>query len=314
MLLLGALGVLAGCDGTADTGPSGTAGLREPTGSPRPVVFESGQLIWAQRSSIHVGDRTYDVSPQLVQSMDWTPYGLYLRVTTHPDDGPFHEVFFDGSTIEQVPDVYDGPITSPDGLLEAWVDRTGPERPAGQVAQVVVVDTATGEQVFEDAEGMGGEEGDDLGDLYEELPPAVVDLTHDRLVWRNTVGNFPTVSTDLTTGTTTDREPRMRPLSGYTYWSPDGRYRVHVRGTGRLEVRPRQPDFGHRWVFSGGWLDDHTMLVLAQDRYRFVDDLRVPDTTPGHLLACDLDRGTCERVGHVIGAGDVVFPGVDLPD
>jgi hypothetical protein len=308
--LLVLVGLLAACgDSTGDAG-----GVREPSGAPRPAVFEPGQLVWAERSLIHVGDTTYDVSPQIVQGMAWTPYGLYLRVTEDPNNGPFDEVFYVGATMEPVKGVYTNLITSPDGRLAAWIDRSGPKRPAGRVAQVVVVDTRTGDQIYESADGMGGEEGDDLGDRYEELPPAVIDLTEDRLVWRNSSGSGAVVTTDLTTGTSTtsEDEPDLKPTAGYEYWSPDGRYRVDATTTGRLKVHPRQPDFGHRWLTQGGWLDDHTMLVLAQDRFQFSYDPTVPDTTPGYLLACDLDAGTCKQLAQADGARDVVFPGVDV--
>ncbi|GAA4737274.1 hypothetical protein GCM10023350_21580 [Nocardioides endophyticus] len=303
------VGLLVGCgDSTGDP-----AGVREPTGTPRSAVFEPGQLVWAQRSTVHVGDTTYDVSPQLVRSMSWTPYGLYLEVTQDPNNGPFHEVFYVGAAMEPVNDVYTNLITSPDGELAAWIERNGPKRPSGRVAQVVVVDTRTGGRIYESADGMGGEEGDDLADLYEELPPSVIDLTDDQLVWRNSAGSGAVVTTDLRTGesTASDDEPDLKPTSGYEYWSPDGRYRVDATTTGKLRVRHVQVDFGHRFQTQGGWLDDHTMLVLAQDHYPMSFDPTVPDTTPGFLLACDLDAGTCEQLAEVEGAREVAFPGVD---
>lgn len=303
-------GLLAGC-GDED---GSDAGIREPVAEPRPTVFAPDELVWAERSKIHVGDQTYDVAPKIVESMDRTPYGLYLRLTEDPINGPFEEVFFDGRSMKAEPDVYTDVITSPDGELAAWIDRTGPRRPAGRVAQVVVVDTATGDRIFESAEGMGGERGDDLGDRYEELPPAVIDLTSDRLVWRNAEGSGSWVTTDLATGRSevSTKDPDLHPISGFEFWSPDGQYRVDATNTGRLRVHPRQPDFGHRWQTQGGWRADHTMLALGQDRYRFSYDPTKPDTTPGYLLSCDLDAGTCEQLVRVRGARDVVFPGVDV--
>jgi hypothetical protein len=280
----------------------------------RPAVIDADALVWAEWSTVHVGDTTYDLAPQVVQAVDRTPYGLYLKLTEDPADGPFRTVFFDGETQEPVADVYGDVITSPDGELAAWIDRSGPERPAGQVARVVVVDTATGETVFSSADGMGGEEGDDLGDRYEELPPGVIDLTADRLVWRNAEGSGAYVTSDLGTGEseTSDRMPRLRPVSGYRFWSPDGAYRVDASRPARLRVRPQQPDFGHRWQRQGGWLGDHTMLAVGQDRYRDTFDPTTADPIPGHLLSCDLDTGRCEQLAKVDGARDAVFPGVDV--
>lgn len=288
-------------------------GDEEPEAEPRPVVIDPDALVWAERSTVHVGDETYDLGKQIVYQMDRTPYGLYLELTRNPVMGPFTDVFFDGEEMTPIEDVYSDIITSPDGELAAWIDRSGPEGSADEVAQVVVVATATGETVFESAEGMGGE-SDDLADLYEELTPRVIDLTADRLVWMNAEGTRRYVTSDLATGesTRTERMPKVKLTSSYVYWSPDGEYRVDATRTGRLRVHPRQPDFGHTWQTQGGWLDDHTMLALGQDRYRFAFNPRVPDPIPGYLLACDLDAGTCRQVAAASGARDVVFPGVDV--
>ncbi|GAB6986287.1 hypothetical protein [Nocardioides pyridinolyticus] len=293
-----------------------TAGCGEDASppEPRPVVIGADALVWAEWSTVHVGDATYDLGKQVVQEMDRTPYGLYLRTTAHPANGPFRTVFFDGETRTPIDEVDGDLVTSPDGELAAWIDRTGPERPAGQVAQVVVVRTETGETVFSTADGMGGEEGDDLGDRYEELPPRVVDLTADRLVWVNSEGAGSYVTTDLASGESTlsERMPRLRPTSGYRFWSPDGEYRVDARAAYRMRVRPEQPDFGHRWVRQGGWLGPHQMLAVGQDARELGYNPGRPDITPGYLLSCDLASGTCEQVAEVSGARDVVFPGVDV--
>ena len=289
-------------------------GEDEPPPARRPVVVPDDALVFAERSTIHVGDATYDLGKQVVQQLDRTPYGLYVETTTDPILGPFQTFFFDGRTRTPVDDVYSDIITSPDGELAAWIDRSGPERDAGQVAQVVVVRTATGETVFSSADGMGGEKGDDLGDRYEELPPRVVDLTDDRLVWVNAAGSGSYVTTDLASGDSSlsERAPRLRPTSGYRFWSPDGDYRVSAHATYRVRVHPEQPDFGHRWVRHGGWLGPHQILVLGQDERDLGYNPRKPDTTPGHLLSCDLATGKCDQLAKVGGARDVVFPGVDI--
>lgn len=287
---------LAGCGDDDDPAPA----------KPRPVVVPDDALVFAERSTIHVGDATYDLGRQVVQELDRTPYGLYVRAS-------YRTFFFDGETRTPIDEVDGDLLTSPDGELAAWIDRTGPERPAGQVAQVVVVRTETGETVFSSADGMGGEEGDDLGDRYEELPPRVVDLTADRLVWLNAEGSGSYVTTDLATGESTesDRMPKVRPTSGWRFWSPDGEYRVSSRATYRVRVHPEQPDFGHRWVRQGGWLGPHQMLALGQDTRALRYHPSKPDTTPGYVLSCDLATGKCRQLAKVSGARDVVFPGVD---
>ena len=299
LLLVPVLGLILGLGACGD-------GASSPPPEPRPVVVPDGALVFAAWSTLHVGDTTYDLGKQRVQELDRTPYGLFVRAGHRTS-------FFDGETRTPIDDVDGDLLTSPDGELAAWIDRTGPERPAGQVAQVVVVRTRTGETVFSTADGMGGDEGDDLGDRYEELPPRVVDLTDDRLVWINAEGSGSYVVTDLASGESTlrDRAPRLRPTSGWRFWSPDGEHRVSARATYRVRVRPEQPDFGHRWVRQGGWLGPHQMLVLGQDTRALRYDPRQPDTTPGYVLSCDLSSGECEQLAEVDGARDVVFPGVD---
>ena len=277
-----------------------------PPPAPRPVVVPADALVFAEWTTLHVGDTAYDLGRRRVQELDRTPYGVFVRAG-------HRTFFFDGETRTPIDEVDREVITSPDGELAAWIDRTGPERPAGQVAQVVVVRTRTGETVFSTAEGMGGEEGDDLADRYEELPPRVVDLTDERLVWVDAAGSGSYVVTDLATGESTlrDREPRLLPTSGWRFRSPDGEYRVTARSTYRVRVHPEQPDFGHRWVRQGGWLGPHTMLALGQDTRALRYNPRRPDTTPGVVLSCDLATGECEQLAEVGGARDVVFPGVD---
>lgn len=307
----------AGCgDQTSpDTDDSVDVGLTPSGGQERPAVFEPGQVTYAERSTVHVGDQDFDVSPQLVDSLDWTPYGVFLSLTTDPINGDFTDVFYDGTTMTTIDDVYSDVVTSPDGELAAWIDRSGPKRPAGRVAQVVVVEVRTGKVVFSSAEGMGGEKGDDLGDRYEELQPGVIELTDDTLTWRNSEGGGGTVTTDLATGESEvdeDTSAYYPATGGYLFRSPDGEHRVDAQTTGKLRIKPTQPDFGHKFQTFGGWLDGHTMLVKAQDRFKFSYDPTVPDTIPGFLLSCDLAVGTCEELEEVTGARDVVFAGVDV--
>jgi hypothetical protein len=304
-----AIGVLTAVAGCGDDTPSSV--IPPLNGHERPVIYEPGELVWAKRSTVHVGESTFTVAPQIVDELDWTPYGVFVDVSSDPSNGPFTNAFYDGKALNQIDDVYGEIVTSPDGELAAWIDRYGPERPAGPVAQVVVIEVRTGDVVFSSAEGMGGEKGDDIADRYEELTPAVVDLTAEEVVWINSEGVDRVVTTNLETGKSTTSEDWPHPAtSGYDFTSPDGKYRVDASNTGRLKVRPKQPDFGHKWVTQGGWLGPHQMLVLGQDRFKWVFDPDVPDTIPGFILSCDLDAGTCRQLKKVVGARDVVFAGV----
>lgn len=301
--------VLIGCgDETAEVGP--------PSSAPRPVVFPAGERIWAQRSKIHVGDQTFDLSPDIVTSLDWTPYALYVGLTDDPVRGSFREVEFDGKRATPLTKLRSDVVTSADGRYVAWVDDHGPLSAAGRLAQVVVRDARTDEVVFRSSEGMGGESGDDLGVRYEELPPGVLGIQGDTLYWRDAEGSGGYVTTDLTTGESTrsDQGPpkAFHPISGFWFSSPDGQHRIDAGTTGRLTVKPRQPDFNHRWQTAGNWWDEHTLVVLEQDRYRFSYDPRKPDHIAGFIEACNLDTGHCRLLRRVVGARDVVFPGVDV--
>lgn len=301
----------------ASCGDSGNPAAQEPSsGEALPVVFPAGQLVWAQRSTIHVGDQTYDVSPHLVTELAWTPYTLYLRLTDDPVGGPAWRAGFDGKELRKISDV-DGPIvTSPDGKYVAWLGRNGPLGRYGRLDQVEVYDARNGDRVFTSHEGMG-DRGDDLADLYGELNPRVLDFRGETLRWSNAEGSGQLVTTDLATGASTVTDDWDRWSIGLTYgliaWSPDGKYRLEdtsAEAGGRLEVSPGRPRFTHRWQRAGQWLDDHTLVVVEFDRRRMAYDPTKPDRTAGELESCNLDTGRCRSLGRVTGAFDVVFPGV----
>ena len=298
--------LLAGCSG--DDEPSVTA----PTSEPRPVVFPPGEIVWAQGSTIHVGERTYDVSPHEILAMDWTPYVLYLTLTDHPLERNGFAAEYDGSEVRKLDDVYSDIVTSADGTYAAWIERSESGPLDERLARLVVIDAATGDTVFRTSEGMGAGE-EHLSDLYAEQSPYVRAFRGDELLWHQAINNSDLVTTDLATGrstSTSDWLPSKLGLtSGTVFSSPDGKYTVNHEIQHQLRIKPRQPTFGHRWQVPGGWLDDHTLLVLAQDRYKGFRDLEKPDRTPGFFLSCDLDLGTCREIGRVIGADDVVFPG-----
>ena len=295
--------LVGGCGGSAESGLGEPAHptIAVPTSDPRPVVFPPGELVWAQRSTIHVGHDTYDVSPHLVRQLQWTPYALYLQLSDSPVNGPYWYAEFDGTELRAMDDVYSDIVASSDGRYAAWIERNGPQRPAGRVAQVVLVDAATGEDILHSAEGMGGEEGDDLSDRYEELPPEVLAFKDGKLLWVNSEGHGSLVSTDLTSGESTVSRDWSRwdlgLTTGLVFASPDGKYTGSAEHHHRLTIEPEQPNFGHKWQVQGGWLADHVLLVLAQDRRPVTDDATEPDRTPGFFLACDLDRGQVPRGG-----------------
>lgn len=289
------------------TTPSVTTAPSPTTGQPS---FTGAELVWAQRSLLHVDDAVYDLSPQVIDWVAWSPSRLYLG--EHAGE-TFRTIWFDGTSQTDLGRVDGRVVTSPDGSLAAWIDRDGPERPAGRVAQLVVQDTTTAEVVYRTSEGMGGEEGDDLGDRYEELPPSVTAIRGDSVFWTDAEGGGWHVVTDVTSGSSQRGETGWPvPLTltgGYQYSSPEGRFRVDASETGKLRVSPDQPDFGGEFQTQAGWIGDHTLVAVVQDEFEWSWDPNVPDETPGRIVACDLDLGSCTKLLDVVGVLDLVFAG-----
>jgi hypothetical protein len=279
-------------------------GLGTPGGKPRTRLFEPGQIVWASGSTIHVGAQTFDVAPQRVHAIDWTPYGLYLELFEDAINGPYASVFFDGERMTEIDEVHGDIITSPDGELAAWFDGSGPTDESGRFGHAVVVDSATGEVVFSSERGISED---------SDISPTMVDLNDERLIWSYVEGAEETMTSYLATGTTAPTEPSLafRPIRGYEYFSPDGRYRVDATRNGAVVVRPRQPDYGYPFQRGAGWLRENTLIVVGLKAFPEGYDVVKGDQTPGALLTCDLDEGTCEEVATVVGAQQAVFSGVD---
>ena len=307
-----ALLLAAGCAAGPTTPDTPTVSAPSPSPTPTKVrpIFAEAELVWAQLSLVHVNDETYDLSPHLIDWLAWSPSRLYLGERNGDD---YRVVSFDGTDQTDLGAVDGRVVTSPNGDLAAWIDRDGPERPAGRVAQLVVQDTETGEILFSTSEGMGGEKGDDLGDRYEELPPSVTAIRDRSVFWNDAEGGGGYVVTDVDSGTSERGETEWpEPLtltSGYLFSSPDGEYLVDASETGKLSVTPRQPQFGGEYQRHAGWVDDRTLLALVQDEFQWSWDPNVPDETPGRIVECDLEMGSCTVRAEVVGVRDVAFAG-----
>lgn len=278
--------------------------------------FPAGSLLWAQGSTVHVGDRVDDVAPLDVESLAWSPTRLYLAGRDATGDEVV--AVWDGEHLE-VTDVELGlaasVTTSADGRYAAWVDHHGPWRPGGRLAEVVVEETATREVVLRDRAGMGGWT-DDLTDLYEDAPPGVLGFDGAAVWWRtpgdvrslDLASDEPEVEVHERPGF----RPRLPAFQGYRFTSPDGVFRLDAQRIARLRIRPDEPDYGHPYVFFGGWLDDRRFYALARDRFggSFYPDR--PDRTRGTMITCDLGAGTCRDRFEVRRTRSVVFPGAPL--
>lgn len=136
----------------------------DPPAQPDEVVYASGERLF-------VAGREYPVSPA-PESLALTSGGLYYQA------GRTLYLWDDGQSVE-VADLGDVQWlqTDAEGRYLGYVDRRhGPMNLSRErIAQVVVVDTTTGEEIVRDATGNGDRwEAEDLPTLYAELPPTIL--------------------------------------------------------------------------------------------------------------------------------------------
>jgi len=310
------------------------------------VDFFEREVTWAQGSTLHHGSRSFDLTPLVVHALRPSRHGIFLQVTdTDAFEAPTRWVLYDGRRTTPVPGDVDDVAVSPDGEHAGWIDRDGPWRPAGRVAEVVVVDLRTGHRVLGTSRGMGGGWGDDLADRYEELEPTFLGFDEQRAYWRDATGSGRRWRWDLASHET---EPAERPLDtgealtapigepwnpqrGRPVWvsdgrpvsdassgergflSPDGRYLV-LEPVARVAVT--RPADGSRirlgtdrYAWFGGWQGDSRFYALTRTRYEDGYDPGKPDRTRGTLVTCALPSGQCATLRHVVGTRSVVLPG-----
>jgi hypothetical protein len=314
---------------------------------PGEVVLAQGQVSWAEGSQIHDGDQVFDLSPLHVTEYRRTQYGFLVRLADSPRDGAERSwQFYDGADLVELPGEVRTPEVSPDGRYAGWIDFEGPLREAGRVAKVVVVDLESGLVVFTTSDGMGGEDGDDLGDRYEELQPTFIGFDEEWAYWYDASGHGLRTRWNLSTGEVQPAETDMEaeggigwigfPGDAYRGWSapveggrittPDdpswtpgrvspGRdYVVDTSLTGKVAFTDattgrRIPiDVGHKFAFFGGWLDDHGFYGLAMEQFAFSFDPDEPDRTRGVIVVCDLAAATCRDREETIGTRALTFP------
>ena len=334
---------------------SGVALVRASGGSGHLHVADGGgtdffarDVLWAQDSTIHHGDRTYDVSPLMVRTLRPTRHGVFLEAARGRGlDVRTSWVFFDGRTWTPVPGDVRDVVVSQDGEKAAWVDLRGPWRPAGRVARVIVTDLRSGNVVFRTSEGMGGGFGDDLGARYENLEPQALGFDERRFYWLDATGSGTRRRWDLLThasesaegpaprGTESDTVPigePWNPAAGPATWVSQGRPAAYGEGgvtgffspdrqfllTGAIDTLPiTRPRSGaavkltglDRWTAFGGWRDDRTFYAMTTSHHSDGIDPTEPDRTPARLVSCSLSSLRCTALRPLVGASTVVLPG-----
>ncbi|HMY09266.1 MAG TPA: hypothetical protein PKE34_06515, partial [Marmoricola sp.] len=268
---------LVGCDLTSAKG--NIEGFSLPVLDPR---FADEQLTWAQGDVIHYGDQTLRLDAGAIMSLHPSPVGFFVEIASAPDlEG--HWALFEGTETYPLPSDISSLAVSDDGRYVGWVDFDGPKRPAGQVAEAVVLDLMTGKVVGRTSDGMGGQDGDDLGDRYEELPPIFLGFDRHYAYYRDASGAGTTRRWDLASGEVgtindTDAMVEKTPWQGEVeelngFVTADGRYALDTSRTGRVKVftiegdkRTQLPlDFGHRWQTYGYMPSPHQLVVLTMD-------------------------------------------------
>ncbi len=309
--------MVAGCTGDqAPASPDPDRVLPELT-----TDFGAARPTWAQGRTVHYGSEQLRVERGVldgaISELHPTPYGFVVR-------GEESWALVGRGGTHPLPAELSSIAVSRDGHLLGWIDRHGPMRPAGRVAEAVVVDLATGEITGRTSEGMGGGAGDDLGVLYSELPPVFLGFDDPDAYYQ---GAGDTHRWDPRTGETSAL-PRPEDLSrpvwrrGQEYGAAggvvtaDGDYRIDMRTTAEIEIwrrgggerRRATPDFGHRWAFLGHPLNEDRVLFLTLDRFHWSYDPTATDRTHGFLTLCRLDAERCRDLRQVTGTRSVVFP------
>lgn len=147
-------------------------------------TVEARGLVWAAGPTIHLGDGTTLDAGAPVRAFVVALGGAYVVPDTRVDDQAWPElvrVTAQGRRPLGVHAEPDSLTTSPDGRYLAFLDHSGKRDTYDTpLAEAVVVDLATGREVRRSGDGMGDPATDDLADLYEDAPPAVlgVSATH----------------------------------------------------------------------------------------------------------------------------------------
>ncbi len=305
-LLVGVLG--AGCadqdDDPAVTKPGSDAAPAFRPGT-LDLEFPLVEPVWSDGGVIHVGDSSFDLGIPEIEGFAVAPTGIFVR-SPAADDGLSSALYFDGTDLQELPGRPFHIAVSESGAYAAWLEREGPEVEAedgaadNHAAEVVVVDTATGEVLARSTEGLL-----DGARNPEEYSPDGHGFVGDTFYW-NIEGVEEIVALDATDLSieVTDEEAYDAAVAAASY---DLEGRTERGEYGRLEATDAQGeaiDFGWPWVFAIGRVGDPLGdRILVRGQRGDPNDVRFGQApTDGAVLDCGLERGDCTVIAEVADA------------
>ncbi|MBA3781730.1 MAG: hypothetical protein H0X12_07755 [Nocardioides sp.] len=307
--------LLTGCgDGVAGGGSEVSGPWRT---SSDPV--ETGGLVWAAASSVHLSDGTTIDTGGFVRTFVVAGDGVYyFRAATEEEvasvsDAHEELLYADGERSGSGTGIHlsvDSLRASPDGRYVAGLDTQSGEKDGYGTPQaaVVVLDLATGE-VVRSTEGFGDPDRDDLAVDYENAELEVYTLTNDTLYVRGVRGDY---AYDPGTGEGTrlaEGEEPPRPGDDELV-SPDGAWRIRASNAGRDQLVSSSgekviPKAGSsRWDLDW-WADDDTVVGNTVSGPGRGEKLGPRDIMA--LMACVVPSGACEVYEETVGQV-VVYP------
>ncbi len=300
----------------------------------REARFAEARPTWLQDTTLHYGEETFEVPPA---HLFWrTAYGMVLVLEEGQQS---RYALFDGEGIAALPGSPVSLSVSPDGRYAGWIDQAPVAN--GDVAEVVVADLRTGEEMLRDNRQMGQDDLDMLTELYAEVSPAFIGFDATHAYWDPPVGAPSMLRVDLRTGEVSPgggpvgnglEGPVTRLADGNGIesradWGPvqeiptrggmtgfaslDGRWCVTDGRPGRLWVQECRggadatPDYPPGQVRFLGWGEDDALVVLAW-RGEPAYEAGQPDDSTGVIARCEPATGSCTRVARVERTGSVL--------
>lgn len=330
LLALGLVGAIAGC-GSESGG--GTDAAAWPSAD---VSIDTSGLVFAVGDTVHLGDgSTLSVGDEIDRFVLGGGGVFFSRDESGPEVGRYLDAaplyYSDGTgKATRLAESAANPRTSPDGRYLGFVDTISGEKDeyGTPLAQVVVVDLESGEEVARTSEGMGDPGSDDLRDLYEDAEPGAL-LVTDETASYDGVGEV--MAIDLATGEVgvSDRTEELFRLPPYDdRRSPDGSWRIIDEDRDYPATHDRlAPADGPKVPLSGvppivdllWWVDDTTAAGVAVDG-GFGDDGFYAEGTSAQLVTCVVPAGACTPVDGTTGTtvhvpeGTVDGTTFELPD